>query len=74
VLAKAKKGLRIMSPNNDGKETKKTRGAKKVRKAGKKQRRKRISKSGKPKVKPGNLNVNPEVPSLSRNHHERNSS
>lgn len=31
-------------------EKKKTRGAKKVRKAGKKQRREKISKSGKPKA------------------------
>jgi len=35
------------------KETKKSRGAKNVRKAGPKQRRKKISKSGKLKIGPG---------------------
>ena len=47
-----KKDVNIMSVKNNDKETKKSRGAKKVRKAGKKQRRKKISKSGKTKVAP----------------------
>lgn len=42
------------------KDKKKTRGAKKVRKATKKQRRNKISKSGKPKDE--ELNEEPEVP------------
>jgi hypothetical protein len=39
-----------MPSSKNGKETKKNRGAKMVRKAGKKQRRNKTSKSGKPKV------------------------
>jgi hypothetical protein len=41
------------------KDPKKTRGTKKVRKATKKQRRNKISKSGKPKGEENKLNANP---------------